>query len=357
MKPYLSSRRVNQTFPNQIVPRTSASRSCHPKPKFCAAARSACLLRLLRAIYAGQTAGYLTLTAIHPDKQHPTPSRHIQITHKAAIHAALDDLRRANQQGWGAFFSPAVRAKPLDRWHRGGQGDLLTLPVLFADLDGDLPTSFDRLQRSGWREPRLPPPSALLGSGRGLHLYWFIEPTTDFVLADQVLAGLAQQLGGDVLNTTYAMRLPGTHNTKPAVNRPCQLLWLTEQRRYTLTDFAAFQVEPAPAPSPEVTVRAPPDPAHDPLNPALVQQVVTVLLAEQRGFVQKNGWIGSLCPGGHARDAPGKHFGFLPDKGVARCFGRHGRILLKDLCTLLEIDPAPYGGVYQKGNSHEQENR
>lgn len=315
------------------------------------------MLRLLRAIYRGQTAGYLTLTAIHPDKQHPTPSRHLPITDQAAIHAALAALRQANQQGWGAYFSPALRSQPLDRWHRGGQADLLTVPVLFADLDGDLHASFDRLQRSGWRQPRLPPPSAMIGSGRGLHLYWFIDPTTDFGLADRVLAGLAQQLGGDVLNTTYAMRLPGTHNTKREVNRPCQLLWLTEQRRYPLADFTAFQVEPAPVVIPEVTVRAPPDPANDPLNPTLVQQVVTVLLAEQQGFVQKNGWIGSLCPGGHARDAPGKHFGFLPDKGVARCFGRHGRMLLKDLCTLLEIDPAHYGGVYRKESSHEQENR
>lgn len=305
------------------------------------------MLRLLQAIYREQSQGYLTLTAIHPDKQHPTPSRHLPIADQAGIYHALSDLLRANQQGWGAYFSPALRSKPLDRWHRGGEADLLTLPVLFADLDGDLHTSFDRLQRAGWKEPRLPPASAMLGSGRGLHLYWFIEPTSDFAMADRVLAGLAHHLGGDVLNAAFAMRLPGTHNTKPGIQRPCQLLWLTEQRRYTLADFTAFQVEMTQTSIPDVVTDTLVYPANDPLNSALVKQVVAVLYDEQQGFMQKNGWIGSLCPGGHARDAPGKHFGFLPQKGVARCFGKHGRILLKDLCDLLQIDPAPYGGIYQ----------
>lgn len=44
----------------------------------------------------------------------------------------------------------------------------------------------------------------------------------------------------------------------------------------------------------------------------------------------------------------GQHFGFLPTRGVARCFGRHGQLLLHDLCTHMEIDPADYGGLYQK---------
>src|SRR5688572_19169579 len=106
-------------------------------------------LRFLHALYGEQRTGYLTLTAIHPSKQQPTPSRHIPIQDAAAVQAALLDLQRANQLGWGAYFSVALRNSVLDRWHRGGQTDLLTLPVLFADLDGNLSSSLTTLQNAG----------------------------------------------------------------------------------------------------------------------------------------------------------------------------------------------------------------
>ncbi len=304
-------------------------------------------LHFLRTIYQGQPVGYLTLTAIHPSKRLPTPSRHIAITDKAAVHQALTDLMTANAQGWGAYFSIALRKYPLERWKRGGQSDLLVLPALFADLDGDLTTSFERIQIAG--RAGMPAASAMVGSGRGLHLYWFITPTTDFHTAHRVLAGLAQQLGADVTSPTNALRLPGSHNTKPDVNRPCQLLWLAEHRRYTLADFHAFQIESPPRQQQAVSPiwwRAPPT-LSDELNPDLVEAVVHILMRDYSGFVQKNGWIGSLCPCGHSRDQPGRHFGFSPLHGVGRCFGRHGQILLKELCTLIGVDPARYGGLYQ----------
>ncbi len=305
-------------------------------------------LQLLRAIYRGQQTGYLTLTAIHPSKRLPTPSRHILITDKQAVHQALADLLAANDQGWGAYFSVALRQRPLERWKRGGQSDLLVLPALFADLDGDLSTSFERIQQAGLAG--MPAPSAMVGSGRGLHLYWLITPTADFHTANLVLAGLAERLGGDVTTAANALRLPGSRNTKTEVNRPCQLLWLAEKRRYALADFEAFQAEAAPPrPMPELPMRwrAPPH-LSDELNPDLVEAVVYVLLRDYAGFVQKNGWIGALCPCGHSRDQPGRHFGFSPQHGVARCFGRHGQLLLKELCTLIGVDPASYGGLYRR---------
>ncbi|MDL1887999.1 hypothetical protein FBQ96_00185 [Nitrospirales bacterium NOB] len=125
-------------------------------------------LHLLRTIYQGQPAGYLTLTAIHPSKRLPTPSRHIAITDKTAVHQALDELMIANAQGWGAYFSVALRKHPLERWKRGRQSDLLMLPALFADLDGDLTTSFERIQVAG--RAGMPAASAMVGSGRGRHV-------------------------------------------------------------------------------------------------------------------------------------------------------------------------------------------
>ncbi|NJL94970.1 MAG: hypothetical protein HC915_15230 [Anaerolineae bacterium] len=90
----------------------------------------------------------------------------------------------------------------------------------------------------------MPPPSALVGSGRGLHVYWRITPTTDFATAGRALAGLVAHLGGDRTTVAQALRLPGSHNPKPSVDRPCRLLWLAEERRYTLDDFARWSVAP-----------------------------------------------------------------------------------------------------------------
>ena len=300
-------------------------------------------LQLLRAIYQGQREGYLTLTTIHPNKKQRTPSRHLHVTDHAGIHQALADLMRTNQMGWGAYFSVALRKEPLGRWHRGGQSDLLTLTALFADLDGDLSESFERIRKSGLAG--MPSASAMIGSGRGLHLYWFIEPTEDFDLANRVLIGLAKQLGGDALTVHNAMRLPGSHNSKVSVNRPCRLLWLADDHRYTLSDFEAFAELPTPS---DDRWRAPPPDLPDQINPDLVTAVVDVLMRDYDGFVQPNAWIGSLCPVGHAADRPGKHFAFNPKSACGVCFGRHARLLLKDLCQLLGLDPADYGGLYRK---------
>jgi len=301
-------------------------------------------LQLLRAIYRGQREGYLTLTAIHPSKRQYTPSRHLHITDKNGIHQALADLMCANRQGWGAYFSVALRKEPLGRWQRGGQADLLALTALYADLDGDLSQSFERIRKSCMAG--LPAPSAMVGSGRGLHLYFLLsEPTRDFQTANRVLAGLAKTLGGDQVRVTQALRLVGTCNTKPGVHRACKLLWLAEDRRYTLADFAAFAEPQKPPVSP--TMRRNRAPPPDQINPALVDAVVDRLLREYGGFIQKNGWIGALCPAKHAVDQPGKHFAFNPRCAVGRCLGRHGQYRLKELCTLLHIDPASYGGLYR----------
>jgi|GEM_PF-449633 len=317
--------------------------------------------RFLTALYQTSSDGYLTLTAIHPTKQHATPSRHVSIRDPTALESAIGDLLVANQQGWGAYFSVALRKAPLGRWKRGTQLDVLSLPAVYADLDGDLSQSFARIRQRGIEG--LPPPSAMVGSGRGLHLYFLLQtPTQDIVTANQVLSGLAQQLNGDRLTVAQALRLPGSWNTKPSVNRPCQLLWLAEERRYTLADFTYYlshsrSRSPPVLPSQIYRNRMTPN-YHGSLNPRLIDAVVDRLFRDYEGILQPNGWIGALCPCGHTRDSASQHFGFLPTKGIARCFGRHGQILLKDLCRFLQLNPSDYGGLYispqkQKPNKKE----
>ena len=88
----------------------------------------------LTALYR-RSGGYLTLSAIHPDKTQPTPSRHIPLVDTPALENGVVDLLAANQGGWGAVFSVATRSADLGRWRRGGSADLYQLPALFADID------------------------------------------------------------------------------------------------------------------------------------------------------------------------------------------------------------------------------
>src|SRR5688500_13708311 len=77
----------------------------------------------------------LTLTAMHPDGQHSTPSRHIPSTNRSVLQDALERLESANRCGWGAFFGVGLRKTDLGRYRRGGLTDVVLLPALFVDID------------------------------------------------------------------------------------------------------------------------------------------------------------------------------------------------------------------------------
>jgi hypothetical protein len=96
----------------------------------------------------------LTLTAIHPDGKHPTPSRHIRLDDPAALHDALTRLEVANELGWGAYFAVGLRRPGLTRWQRGGGADVVALPALFVDVDDPSAESLERLHGTE------PPPQA-----------------------------------------------------------------------------------------------------------------------------------------------------------------------------------------------------
>ena len=95
------------------------------------------ILTFLDALFAPCEQGFLTFTAIHPDGQHSTPSKHVPVGDRACLTRALERLTNANRQGWGAYVAVATRKANLGRWRRGSKADLLTLPALFVDIDRD----------------------------------------------------------------------------------------------------------------------------------------------------------------------------------------------------------------------------
>jgi hypothetical protein len=286
-------------------------------------------------------AAFLTLTAIHPDGGRLSPSRHVPLDNADALSAALARLLRANHVGWGAYVAVGLRNRQLGRYRRGGNGNVVALPALYADVDYPPVQSLPALRAFS------PKPSCIVNSGAGLHGYWWlVEPTQDLTRASQILRVLREELRGDGVSVSQSLRLPGTANTK--ANRGGALCHLVELNdyHYHLDDFAL------PAPKtvhPHTTVHTLHPSrrgAANGLNPTLIRVVTETLLDRYEGYAKPNGYIASLCPCGHVHDQPGSHFNFDPARGVGRCFGRHGRLLLKELCQALSIDPKTYGGYY-----------
>ncbi len=285
----------------------------------------------------------LTFTVIHPTSQHPTPSRHIPLDNSAVLLDTLQRLSDTNRMGWGAYFAVGLRKPGLSRWKRGGVAEVVALPAFYTDIDD--PTDATLMKLRGARLP----PSVIVHSGGGYHAYWLLdEPTHDLNIARHVLQGLARTFGGDGLSPAQSLRLPGTVNHKP--ERGGALCHLVERsdRCYCLSDFQSL-IPPVPRlQERRTTARAARPPNSKNLNGQLIHAITTVLYRDYAARGQRRSdWLAALCPCGHARDRPGAHFFFNPTIGCGRCHGRHGTLRLTDLCSVLGIDAAAYGGVYR----------
>jgi hypothetical protein len=271
---------------------------------------------------------FLTLTAIHPDGDKPTPSRHIPLSDTTALEQAVMSLCKANEQGWGAYIGVAPRQLNLGRWTRGGKTDLACLPALFADLDQPEHAllhleSFDLS------------PSCILKSGCGYHAYWFLEqPTNDFAQADQVLHGLAQSLNADeVLSVAQSMRLPGTRNTKAGrEGTMCHFVSYHPERLYDFSVFRAY----LPQINRNFSWQSYEHEKYD-LPRSLVDTLTLAVLHQLDGHWRSNGYIAACCPFPHVRDRPGMHFSYNAESGWGYCFGKHGKIAPVALCRCLGV--------------------
>ncbi|MBN8590714.1 MAG: hypothetical protein J0M33_03105 [Anaerolineae bacterium] len=270
----------------------------------------------------------LTLTAIHPDGQHSTPSRHIPLPDTDALRDALTDLDKANAQGWGAYFAVGLRRPGLTRWQRGGAGDVIALPALFVDVDDLSPEALIHLQCAD------PAPSCIVASGGGYHAYWWLdEPTSDLNTARHLLRGLATALGGDPLSIAQSLRVPLTRNTKPSRgNALCQVLELHE-RRYPLEAFNAYLPHPiVQRPRAATAARN----QNFIPNAGLVVQIADALAA--RGCKPRGDWLNGACPFPERHKHGDQHpsFGFNTRTGYGYCHVC-GTLLLKDLCSALAL--------------------
>lgn len=97
-----------------------------------------------------------------------------------------------------------------------------------------------------WDEETRPvpvlPPSCIVWSGHGYHLYWKLDKWyTDLDMLEQVMIRLEKAMGADAChNIDRIMRLPGTINAKkPDKPIPVKIIELHPGRTYTITDVLA----------------------------------------------------------------------------------------------------------------------
>jgi hypothetical protein len=143
------------------------------------------------------------------------------------------------------------------------------------------------------------------------------------------------------MTVAQSMRLAGTHNTKQnRQNAPCHLLEFHPQRLY---DFAAFSNYMQPKRELCKLGDRCPTKSEAPDTrrfQEITQMISRLLILNFDGYEKRNGWIASLCPCDHTKDHVGSHFNFHPIRGIAYCFGKHGRIALTDLWDLIKTMPS-----------------
>ena len=143
------------------------------------------------------------------------------------------------------------------RWNdqRGRKQDCTVITVIFTDLDyGEV--GHKKKNRWQTREEALAaieafpiPPSIIIHTGFGFHLYWLlIEPfgldNGNYAQVEAIVKGITIALGGDVgtQDISHVLRIPGTFNVKLAGNpRPVEMVHCEPRRVYALDDFSYYQ--------------------------------------------------------------------------------------------------------------------
>lgn len=112
------------------------------------------------------------------------------------------------------------------------------------------------------------PPSIVVDSGHGFHLYWlFYAPAelTSLAKIERITFGLAKAFHGDCTwDATRILRVPGTMNMKegcPTV--PCTIIDWHPDRRYKLEDFEPWAKDPSTSKADDVVFSQPQVPPPD----------------------------------------------------------------------------------------------
>ncbi len=127
---------------------------------------------------------------------------------------ALELARVRAEDGWDAYFSPALLRERPPEGRRGAKDLYLGSKCLWVDLDPDDKKTKEDIQSQMIEFS--PQPSVMVDSGNGIHAYWILDHfETDHGLIERRNYWLAEQLKADHCHSIdHLFRVPGTKNWK-----------------------------------------------------------------------------------------------------------------------------------------------
>jgi P4 family phage/plasmid primase-like protien len=167
--------------------------------------------------------------------------------------AALEQVAKCD--GDNCYVGVASRKNGSVEEGAGGKINLLGSSAYWVDVDVADPTEREQFLK-GTLAGFMLPPSFVVMSGGGLHVYWLLEEPTGLKTEKQretfeaVLKGLCDALHADrsATDSSRILRVPGTDNVPPEYKRLkgrtvalCEFEQKDNGHRYTPDDFDAFE--------------------------------------------------------------------------------------------------------------------
>jgi len=234
----------------------------HSSQKRSAAQAAASTENFFRVLYGDHAHGWLTLWTRQDKLTRYFPASRLDL--------AASQAMKLSRRGLDVYFGVGLRDENLGEKRRGEAADVCAIPALWVDLDiaGPAhtnttlpPTLEDALSLVG----TFPlPPSALVGSGWGLHGYWLLRELWTFDGEEErraaqellrrfqaTIQARARERGWNLDTTSdlaRVLRVPGTVNRKlPQEPVPVRVLEAHPDRRYNPSDFEPYLVDTTPA--------------------------------------------------------------------------------------------------------------
>ena len=149
---------------------------------------------------------------------------------KAAPAVALAE--RKSETG-DVYFGVAPRKRASVS---GKKKDVAKVSSLWIDLDAKGKTNFRSLRKRAQRF--LLPPSYVVHSGGGYHVYWMLEEPVGIDEAEDGLKALQRFFGSDhVTDASRVLRVPGTLNHKKSTPREVVIELAEPKRQFSLNDI------------------------------------------------------------------------------------------------------------------------
>jgi len=157
----------------------------------------------------------------------------------------IDDLANPTKfPEMNIYFGVGLRARRSGKKEHVGQ-----ISCLWVDIDAkDKEITLDYISQFK------PPPSIIVDSGHGFHLYWLLDKPYQILdegdrrIVEGLNKGLAKRLGGDsAFDLGRILRVPHTQNLKDPRNPlPVKIVEIDPNLRYNLKEFQEFWVDPGP---------------------------------------------------------------------------------------------------------------